>query len=264
MLSQSEASEHFVYLYRDQAGNPLYVGRERKSARSVSHTGEGAHNDGLTSALASVNTYVIENAGPFGTRDVAALVEAALISALANTPSVEKHLQNRIGGVAAGIFRPLGVPPDLAKRPLLPPITADELKKLSKGKPVLLVYVGSKTLGGREGVDLARIPSDFAIQERIVRWWQLNSRMSAWRASPELVPAILLGVSGTPRHRIVVGSMQIHTALRNLPWKQTPGGLSEVPVRSHPKLDFAKLRGLRLEPGLAKFGPVRSMFFKIV
>jgi hypothetical protein len=263
-MSQSETGEYFVYLYRDQAGNPLYVGRERVSARSLSHTGDRAHNEGLSEALASAKTYAIENAGPFGTQDIAALVEAALISALANTPSVQKHLNNKIHGIAAGIFRPLGVPPDLATRPLLPPMTVDDLKKISEGKPVLLVYVGSKTLGHREGVDLARIPSDVVIQERMVRWWQLNSRMSAWRASPQQVPAILLGVSGTAKHRVVIGSLQIDNVVKNLPWKEQRGGLSEVPVRSHSTLDSANIRGRRLEPSLVKFGHIRSMFFKIV
>jgi len=263
--SEDGINGHFVYMYRDQAGNPLYVGKQGSDARSLSHTGDRAHNNGLTNALASLKSYAIEIAGPFETPDIAAVVEAALISALANTPSVQKHLQNKIGGVSSGTFRPLGVPLDLAQRPSLAPITGHELKVLSKGKPVLLVYVGSEKLGDREGVDLAHLPSDFVIQERIVRWWQLDKFMDSWRANPELVPAMLLGVSGTPKHRIVVGSLQINAVAKKLPWMRSEKGrLSEVPVHPHPTLDFANLRGRRLEPGLTTFGGITPLFFNIL
>lgn len=259
MSSTNSIGEHFVYLYRDQAGRPIYVGRGGDVERSL-----GIHNEDLNKALAKNST--INIAGPFGRQDIATAVEAALISAIADTPSFQKHLKNMVQGTSIGVFRPLGVPPNLADRISLAPLTAGGLKRASEGRPVLLVYISSKQLGDREGVDLANLPSDEAIQNRMVRWWQLHNRMKSWQATPELIPAILLGVSGTPKHRIVIGSLQIDAAVQKLPWIQSKvkPSLSEVPVHSHRELDFAQLRGRRFESDLVIFGGITPLFFKII
>ena len=79
--------------------------------------------------------------------------------------------------------------------------------------------------------------------------------------TPALTPGILLGVSGTAKHRIVVGSLQI---VQELPWPEKEGGLVEVPVHPHSELDFAQLRGRRLEQELVTFGGIKPLFFKIL
>lgn len=259
-------SHNYVYLYRDKAGNILYIGRGKDSNRSLSHTGSKAHNEDLARILEKSDSVSIQIAGPFSGPEIAAMVEAALISAISATPIAEKYLQNKVDGLGQGLFRPIGVPPEFASRAAQPPLHDNELKKLVDG-PILLVCVGDKTLtyDDCEGVNLARPPSESAIQERMVRWWQLNRYMEKWREAPELVPAILIAVSGTPKHRIIVGSLAIDRDLRWLPWKQLGRhGLSEVPVQNDELLDFGKIRGRRLTPDLVKFGSFRAQVFKII
>jgi hypothetical protein len=94
----------FVYLYRDDKGDARYVGRGGKPARALSHTNLRGHNPELTAELLKSKKYSIEIAGPFGDEDIAALVEAALISALSDAPDFQ--LANQIGGVSRGRFRP--------------------------------------------------------------------------------------------------------------------------------------------------------------
>jgi hypothetical protein len=265
MTTEHEHTKNFVYIYRDKSGNPLYVGRGHEIWRALSHAGPIAHNEDLTIKLNSLNSYTIEVAGPFSSSEVVQVVEAALISALSATPSLERRLCNKIGGVGEGVFRPLGVSAEFANRASQGPLDEGQLKKLSHGRPVLLVYLGPEKLGDREGVDLAHPPSESTIEERMVKWWQLDRYMDEWRASPRLVPAMLVAVSGTPTHRVVVGSLEIDTDLSKLPWKRSAKGrLSEITVHANRQLDFGEIRGRRLEPELVKFGSIRSQFFKII
>lgn len=261
-------SQNYVYLYRDNYGNILYIGKGKDIDRSLSHTGSRAHNEDLASIIRESNSFSIQIAGPFANPEIAAIVESALISALSATPSVKNNLKNKVDGLSEGLFRPIGVPPEFASRAAESPLLQDELKQLVDGKPVLLVYVTDKTLryddDDREGVDLARPPSNATVRNRIVKWWQLDCRMDEWRNNRELIPAILVAVSGTPKHRIIVGSLEIDQN-GELPWKQLGrDGCSEVPVCDHQQLDFGKIRGRRLAPNLVKFGSFRSQVFKII
>jgi hypothetical protein len=161
-------------------------------------------------------------------------------------------------------FRPIGVPAKFSMRASEPSLTRINLREKSCKKPVLLVLVKDHlTKDGRIGVDWANPPTAPEIQARMERWWQLNSRMKKGQASPDLIPSVLIAVSGAPKHRIVVGSLAIDRKAQ-LPWESRKGGLSRVPVIPDPKLDFAQLRGRRIRPDLGKFGRVRAQFFKIV
>lgn len=261
-------SQNYVYLYRDNSGNILYIGRGKDVDRSLSHTSSRAHNEDLASIIKESNSFSIQVAGPFANPEIAAIVESALISALSATPSIKKNLKNKVDGLSEGLFRPIGVPPEFASRAAESPLLQNELKQLVDGRPVLLVYVTDKTLryhdDDREGVDLAHPPSEAAIRNRMVKWWQLDCRMDEWKNNRKLIPAILVAVSGTPKHRIIVGSLEIDQNSA-LPWKQLGrAGCSEVPVCDHRQLDFGEIRGRRLTPDLVRFGSFRSQVFKII
>jgi len=216
----------------------------------------------VTEKLAKQGTYSIEIAGPFGSEEIAALVEASLISALRHTPSVA--LLNEIGGMSKGNFRSIGVPTQFANRGVASPLKRNDLKRISGGRPILLVKLTDRlTKDKRIGVDLANPPTDSEIHERMVRWWQLNSRMPNWKLNRKLIPTVLIAVSGTPKHRIVVASLPIdHEA--PLPWEAAKGGLSRVPVLASEGLDFGEIRGCRIDSAIAKFGGVKAQFFNIV
>ena len=258
-MQETEPLGYFVYLYRDtKSGNPFYVGEGGEATRALSHTGRG-HNPALTSRLKEPRAYSIEIAGPFGDRETATLVEGALISAL------RKHLLNVAPGRAHSNFRPLGVPVELADRSIEAPLTEAALKRLTGRRPALIVYLSSKNFIDRPGIDLANPRTDAEIEERMDHWWQLNSQMSKWRGNRSLVPAILIAVSGTPAHRVVVGSAEIDAA-KPLPWESKPegGGFYRVPLSKHNGLDFGSIRGRRVDQTIATFGGVPSQFFKIV
>ncbi|MDI9849515.1 hypothetical protein QM467_15775 [Rhodoblastus sp. 17X3] len=259
---RAETPEQFVYLYRDKNGIPLYIGRGKSTARSLSHTGPHAHNDQLTETLRNLKDFSIEIAGPFGDEETAALVEGALISAFQRTPCVK--IRNEINGPSIANFRPIGVPQEFSSRASEAPLGADDLRRVSGGKTALVVIVKDKAFAdGRVGVDLANPPTDAEIQERIDRWWQLRGKMEQWQGNSALAPSALIAVSGTPKHRIVVGSLEIDRRA-TFPWETKKGGLCRVPVVDHSKLDFGGIRGRRVSSGVLQFGGVRSQFFNIV
>lgn len=260
-MAETHEGEHFVYLYRDERGRPLYVGRGRELARSMSHVGPAAHNDRLTAKIAKTN-YSIAISGPFGDEAVAASVEAALISALNGTPGIE--LANKIEGVSTGVFRPMGVPMGFSSRVLELPVPLADLKERSRRLPIMLVLVNDKTLDDREGVNLAAPPSNEAIEARMVKWWQVNRFMDDWRNDPRRIPAVLLAISGKPAHQIIIGSLQVDRNVERLPWASGKIGTSEVPVIPNDDLDYLQLRGRRMAQGVANFGGIRGMHFQIV
>lgn len=122
-LPESDArSQACVYVYRRLDGTIVYFGRGLTPDRAQSHTG-GSHNAALSELIAT-GEYELEIAGPYDAYEVAMEVEAAMISALARPG---KHdLFNRVPGNGHR-FAPLGVPTELAERPLLPPLTVSEV-----------------------------------------------------------------------------------------------------------------------------------------
>ena len=253
---------HFVYLYRDSQRRPIYIGRGGKTARSLIHASNRGHKVDLTAALEKSPRYTIEIAGPFDSEETASLIEAALLSVLLDAP--DSLLKNKIGGVSSGVFRPIGVPPKFGERSGLAPLTKKDFKQIAGGQPCLFVFIGDKTLGTRIGVDLANPPSELAIQERMVKWWQLNSKMDSWTADRESIPGIPIAVSGPPKHRVIIGSLQIDRDPSRVPWPSKSGGISEVPVLSDPELDYKDIRGRRVAHDVTEFGGIRAMFFNIL
>ena len=68
------SSKHYVYLYRDLAGKPKYVGYGQNVQRALSHT-EKSHNQSLKALLAK-NNFDLSMAGPYRSESEAKVVEA--------------------------------------------------------------------------------------------------------------------------------------------------------------------------------------------
>jgi hypothetical protein len=261
----NELDEQFVYIFRDKRGNPIYVGRGRTSNRPFAHTSDRAHNDQLTALLKNISDYSIEISGPFGSERIAALVEGVVISAFNKTPALAKRLQNKNGGNSQAHFRPIGVPSEFADQATKVPLTKSDILNLTNGKRALLVYVNEKNFSdGRIGVNLVNPPSSEQIKERMVKWWQIGRSISKWKSNNEETPSILIAVSGTVHHRIVVGSLEINTTPTFLDWESNERGFWKIPTRFDDNLNYKNIRGRRLNQEISTFGGVPSKFYKII
>ncbi len=259
----SEKPEQYVYIHRDESGDPVYVGRGRKTRRAVGH-----EDDALSAFLIEHNCSV-EIAGPFHTQEVAADIEAALISAISSTTSLGSKLLNKVAGVSRATFRPLGVPADLANSVLGRPVDKEAVLAATDGRPALFVLIKDYAFAdGRLGYDLAQVPSDDAIKDRMTRWWQLGSRIDGWKSHPEKIPAVLIAVSGPIKHRIIAGSLEIDRDPTLAGWiKHDTKKSFQVPIKVAPEnrlLNYKGLRGCRLKPGVTSFSNTKASLFCIV
>jgi hypothetical protein len=143
------ATKHFVYLYRDRSGRPIYVGYGHSAQRAISHRG-ASHNKELKGWLAK-DDFDLQLAGPYSSEQEAKAVEAALISSM-------QPRFNRTPGDGPK-FAPVGVPPHLWQRPQMKPLTLGQIGKITGG--ALLVYLspGERLRDGRQKFN-AGFPDD--------------------------------------------------------------------------------------------------------
>ncbi len=160
---------HFVYLYRDKAGRPMYVGYGKDARRALFHV-SGSHNILLNAFLES-GAYDLSIAGPFGTEEMGRAVETVLISALRPEFNVNP-------GPSKWKFRPIGVPGKFIHRPALPPLTRGDLVRVmdERGYALMLfVYLNDQDFSdGRLGYDIANPPSDSDVYIRMKEWWYVG------------------------------------------------------------------------------------------
>ncbi len=249
----SENDKHFVYLIRDRTGRPIYVGLGEKPGRPNDHATSRAHNQDLSEQLGD-NQYSVEITGPFGSSEIAKIVEAAVLSSISATPSISKFLCNKNDGASKWRFRPIAVPLKLATRTNEPPLTGEDLYQLAaKSGPLLFVFINDKDFDdGRKGFHPEKIPSDEEILSRMEKRWQVRHRLEGWEKTPRNFPKILIGVTGPIESRRIIGAARIHVD-RNGKWqigeehfhKQ---GRVTVPVDKTGKisLDYQALRGKRI------------------
>jgi len=256
----TDPTGHYVYVYRDARDKVRYVGYGAGLDRPVSR-----NRSARVAEFLSQGKYRIEIAGPYGSRDTGLAVETALISLLRpdlNSPKAP--------GISRFRFRPLGVPEAFAERLSAPAATAAELAAISNGTacPFLFVPINSRDfLDGedpRKGYSLDAPLSDAEILERIERWWQIGRFVGKWKTDPGQSPRTLVGVTGPPSHRIIIGAVSIdpegwQSALPDY------GGLYRIPTSPTARLDAHGLRGRLLCPSAnIKFGAVRSQHFAIL
>ncbi len=265
MIMDVPADEHYVYVYRDGRGNPVYFGQGREALRPGSHEA-GTHNAGLAKWLEEQKgQHRVEIIGPLDSKAMADAIETALISACLPATALSHAFFNVHKGASRFRFRPYGVPLEFADR-TFHPLFSDDLKAIAAetGK-LLFVYVGQKDFVGEEsrrGYDLATPPSDSEIQSRIEAWWQVANRVGGWVAEPTTSPALLVAVTGGPGRQSIIASAAIDQA-RLAQAERLEGGLLKVPLVSA-SLDAAGLRGRPIDKTVGlKFNSFRHSQFRV-
>lgn len=259
-MAAPESSAHYVYLYRDERGRPLYVGYGARPGRAAAHQ-IASHNPGLAKAL-SGNRYTIEVAGRFDSEEIGRTIETTLISAL-------KPSENIAGGPSKARFRPLGVPEKYADRLPKPPLERAEFLRVQGDFPtsVLFVTVGDRDFDdGRVGYNPASPPTDEQVLERVEKWWQLEALAKRWTAEPAKSPGLLIGVHGAPGAQLVIAALRIDQARwGDVEHFEGGQGKIRVPCLPTPGLDAFELRGRYVSraAGLA-FEGVPSGFFIVL
>ncbi|WP_299039993.1 hypothetical protein [uncultured Pseudokineococcus sp.] len=233
----TDASQACVYLYRSTGGAQIrYVGRGASPDRALQHTG-GSHNEGLRTLIESGN-YTLEVAGPYASTSEAALVEAALISALKRS-GTQAALTNLAPG-AGPSFRPLGVPGHLAERPLRDPLTVADVGRRTGGALLVRNAFGADLSDGRPRLDPLSQQQDDVIVDNVTHTWLLQRLAPAWEADPDSRPRALVGCAGPLAHRYVPGAL--HVDVGRLCEDPSTG---VVPTTSK-DLDAYDLRGRRI------------------
>lgn len=250
---------HYVYLFRDPRGIPLYAGYGRDSRRATSHL-TGSHNQALARAI-KLRGVTLEIAGPFDSEQTGRAVETAVMSALHPRLNVAE-------GDSQWRFRVLGVPAEYADRLVEPGLLRRDFLARSVVRercPVVFVLITEENLrDGRGGYDPANPPSDDRIRDRVEAAWQLGRRAVEWERDPTSSPRLLVGVTGPPAARTVVASLFIDRELWGSSNRHGDGKVS-IPTSGPADLDALRLRGRRLsaEAGIS-FGSWTHQQFVIL
>jgi predicted GIY-YIG superfamily endonuclease len=244
-------SQACVYLYRDRNGTLRYVGRGATPERAQQHA-NGSHNAALAALIAS-GEYELEIAGPYNSYEIAAEVEAALISAMRRPGKHE--LYNRVPGNGHR-FLPLGVPTELAERPLQPPLSVSEIGQRTGGALIVRNSFGKDPEPGRPRLDPLRIDTRVLV-DNIRRKWLIENLRPTWIAEPEVAPKVVLAAAGPLKRRYVPAAVYLDTD----GWGAVPA--QELPLALHrsPELDACSLRGRLLSDAKFARGPVHHFIW---
>ena len=192
------SGKHFVYLYRSISGVPKYVGYGADVKRAMSHAG-ASHNDGLRHWL-EADRFEVTIAGPYSSESEAKKVEAALISAL--RPEFNKSPGD------GPSFVPIGVPPELAARPTMAPLSLEEIGQLTGGALLVHLAGGDFLKDGRPKFDPASPDSSVVVGD-MEAWWDLGKLRGQWVSDPASSPRVVIGVHGKVNHRFIAAAALI-------------------------------------------------------
>lgn len=240
--SRDSDDEYFVYLYRHKDGRPMYVGYGKDPSRALFHV-SGSHNDSLNNFLNS-GEFDLSIAGPFGTEEMGRAIETALISTL-------RPECNIAPGPSNWQFRPIGVPGKFVHRPGLPPMMREDLIQVMDQhsySSILFVLLNDQAFDdGRLGYDIANPPLDEVVYERMRKWWYVGRYVPGWVADNVTGPGLLVAVTGSFKHRLIAGCVEIDRAgWANAVWNEDAPLQFTVPVLAPSDLDACKLRGRRI------------------
>jgi hypothetical protein len=253
------AEQHFVYVYRDLDGNPIYFGQGFGAERPADHLG-GSHNPSFAEWLRqNVGRYRLQVMGPLGSKTMADAVETALISAC--KPASQLKLMNVQPGVGNFMFRSYGVPDELAHR-IAEPCGHEELTATVEvyGR-MMFVKVHQREHPLR--FDPANLADDDVIRQRIQGSWQIGSYRQQWIKNAALSPRLLVGVTGVGGSQIIIASAAIDVeGWRSM--QREPGNLYNVPLVPAGSLDAASLRGRPIRSDFElKFDRARYGHFRL-
>jgi hypothetical protein len=252
-----KSNRFFVYIYRDKNNNNRirYVGYGKAIERPTSRN----HSELALKFLAST-ACKIEVAGPYHEKSSALAVETALISVL-----TLRFNSKKAPGPNRFRFRALGVPEKFCRRLACPVLSVGDFKgSKTTAFPLLFVYINEKKLDERVGYNPSDPPEDAKILARMKESWLLGRYINHWAENPDQTPKTLIGVTGPPLHRIILGAVRIDS--KRLLVAKPDHGLFKVPTKRAFKdqnLDAFGLRG-RLVSSKIKFGWARHRFFLIL
>ena len=250
---------HYVYAYRDEKDKIRYVGYGKSVERATSR-----HRSDAMLEFLLQRRYTLEVAGQYGSKETGAAVETALISLL--RPDLNSR---KAPGPTRFQFRPLGVPETFSERLADSPLERSDFTIMDKGRacPLLFVFISKLDFvddDPRRGYSLAKPPPDRVILARMARWWRLGRYVQTWKEDSHQSPRVLVGVTGPPSHRIIIGAV----AIDQQGWRKAQpitGGLYKIPIVKTPNLDACGLRGRLLSPNAnIKFGARMHQFFVIL
>lgn len=250
------SGDYYVYAYRTAKNKHVrYIGYGKSIDRATSSN----RNEKARKLLAK-SSCTLEVAGPYRSKKTAVAVETALISFL--RPDLNNK---RAPGPKRYQFRPIGVPKKFCRRLARASLGKGDLTHKNRGNPcpLLFVLINKFRLGARQGYRLNDPPPDHKILARMEKWWQLGPHIRIWKRHPDRCPKILIGLTGPPAHRIIVGATRIdcHQLANGKP----KGGLYKVATLGTKNLDACDLRGRLISPKAGiKFGSRRHQFFVIL
>ncbi len=253
------AEQHFVYVYRDLDGNPIYFGQGFGAARPAEHLG-GSHNPEFSEWLRqNTGGYRLQIMGPLGSKTTADAVETALISAC--KPASHLALKNVQPGVGKFMFRSYGVPDELAHR-IAEPCGHQELTAISEeyGR---MMFVKVHQREHQLRFDPGNLPDDEVIRQRIQGSWQIGSYRQQWIENADLSPRLLVGITGVGGSQIIIAAAEVAVeGWRSM--QPEPGNLYNVPLVQAGSLDAAGLRGRPIRSDFAlKFDRARYGHFRL-
>jgi hypothetical protein len=204
-------------------------------------------------ALIASGEYELEIAGPYEPYEIAAEVEAALISAMSRPG--EHKLYNRAPGNGHR-FLPLGVPTELAERSLQPQVSVSEIGVLTGGALIVRNSSGDDLEPGRPRLNPMRIDAEVLV-DNIRRYWLIENLRPAWIAGPETAPKVVLAAAGPPGRRYVPAAVYLDTdRFGSVPAKELPLALDRSPG-----LDACSLRGRLLSDAKFARGPIHHFIW---
>jgi hypothetical protein len=252
-MLQTEIEAHYVYSYRSTAGTGRvrYVGYGETPARALSHR-SGSHNPALEAWLRTGN-YTLELVGPFRDRAEGMNVESALITSL--HPDL-----NRSPGEGKK-FAPLGVPPELADRISMDPLTQSDVARTAGGALFVYLSAGDLMKDGRVKANPTK-PDTEVIASDTEGWWQIGRHFEYWEKNPDERPRTLVGCYGPGiNSRFIIGSFEIDVEqlATEDSTRRDSGRKWRIPLVDRRNADAASLRGRRLER--ARFSNLTHTFY---
>ena len=239
----SDSGVHFIYVYRDRAGNPAFFGQGQHASGPLDHVVNG-HRQTFGAWLAEQQgQHRIEVIGPLASKEMADAIQTALVSACSSSTVLSRiFFTAPDAGRSEFQFRRYGMPQELAER------TSRRLGRpyfedvVARHGPLMFVRIDQvASTSDPHGRDLVHPPGDAAIRARAASEWQIGRHLKTWAAAPDESPALLVGVSGGPGAQVVLSSSFIDREM----WAGTlaaASGLTSVPLLDR-NIDALGMRG---------------------
>jgi hypothetical protein len=240
-VMSNHPQEHFVYVYRDRAGNPAYFGQGSQASRPAEDLVNPRRQTFGAWLAEQQGQHRIEMIGPLESKEMADAIETALISACASSTVLSRTLFNADPGDARFRFLRYGIPQQFAERAARR-LGRDDFDELTRRHGTLMfVRIDQLDPDTERGPGLAHSPDDAGIRARVEGLWRVGPYLKHWTAAPAQSPVLLVGVTGGPDAQVVISSSFVDRTR----WAETAAGrdgLVRIPLLDQ-DIDALQLRG---------------------